>query len=298
MSFDIIVYVKRIVDRAGLDAALADLGAPCVSPNDPRQFNGYVPVELALPGMEGELAGGFEGYFSEAGGAGEGEEDSRPPGTVATYSLALHADDDESAAWTIATAIARAGGGVVVDPQEGKTYGPRSLKSLESRIVRWRKRVESAYARLSAKERAFRQRRPGESPEAHRERLWLRRAAPDELAAFIKERLAAALSQGDDAAIERIVELVPKKPSFIEPSLDPCARAGRIDVGRRIAARFAKADLRRHFIEAAGWVGIGAVPYARFLADLDGIAEDAEILAAARAAASSPEMKEMLASRA
>lgn len=283
MSNELFVYVRRAVDRASLDAALNRIEAPIAAPCEPSSFAGAELVEYNLDGLEGLVAGGFLATTHEAPIAHAPASLGFTP--ACAYSLVLDDDDRDEATFALLLALAEAGEGRVFDPSRGALLGPRELKRMTTAVARWRRAVEKQLARLSPAEREERRRRPGESVEAFRERRWIAQAEPSDLAQHVKRQLAAALEARDETAIEHVLSYTPSRAMFIEPVLDPCARAERGDVARRFASRFSTAILRAHFLSAVAWVGPMAERYAKFLVGSGVVALDASLRAEALAAA-------------
>ncbi len=122
MSFDLTVYLRRAAmpSPSAWQQAIAATGLPVELDTDfdPDTFTGFLPCKLR--GVDA----GFE-YFSGSLTPEEAAEMGAPSGSDFSVSLVVHSDPRELACAAVAAgALARASGGLLVDPQSGESYPP------------------------------------------------------------------------------------------------------------------------------------------------------------------------------
>lgn len=120
MSVDLIVCLRRsaMPSPAAWQQAIAAMGLPVELDTDfdPDTFSGFLPCKL-----RGALSG-FE-YFTGRLSSEEAAEMGAPVGADFSVTLVTHSDLTELACSTVAAgALARASGGLLVDPQSGESF--------------------------------------------------------------------------------------------------------------------------------------------------------------------------------
>src|SRR5205807_9588609 len=125
MSVDLVVYLRRTAMPSPKEwqQAIQMAGFPVELDTDfdPDTFRGFLPCKFRSE------PSGFE-YFPTSLTASEAVELGAPTGTDLSVTLVTHSDLREfAAAVSAASALCRASGGLLVDPQSGEAHSPESV---------------------------------------------------------------------------------------------------------------------------------------------------------------------------
>ena len=290
MSFDLQITVRRGVTLDEVNAVLIGLEAPYAV--------GDLRLDAAGDGAQPDWSKPFEGGYQafpllpelsfQALGEAQVTFDGKEYG-IMTGSRGL----EPEVAMAVALALARCSGDAVIlvdKSGEEITKLAKLEREVRGQLAQQWKAIKRQAAKVPEEIAAYRRPRPEDTTWTHYERVALREQPESAVAPYLRDRAARAIAEGRDAEIDRLLDAASPGLMPLEPLLDACCRAERADLGRRVLARF-RADARQHFLRSVGYVGMWAVPYARFLASLGVIAFDADLLAQAQRSAADPEMR-------
>lgn len=290
MSFDIQVTVQRGVTLDEVNGVLTALEAPFVI--------GDLRLDAASDGAQPDWAKPFEGCCQafpllpelsfQALGEAQVTFDGREYGLM-TGSAGF----EPEVAVAVALALARCSGEAVIfldKTGEEITKLTRLEREVRGQVAKQWKVLKRRAASVPEEIAAYRRPRAEDTAWSHFERVTLREQPESSVVPYLRDRAARAIAEGRDGEIDRLLGVVPPGTVPLEPLLDACSRADRVDLGRRVLAHF-RADARGHFLSAVGYLGFWAVPYARFVASLGEIDFDPELLTQASNRAADPEMR-------
>ena len=273
MSYDLEIYCTREIDVPSVNRVLAEARAELlVEPDENlRAFSGVLPIRLQRG--TGVLDEGPEWFAFEPESDGAFDDIKAP--TAVRLVLARHSvrysvaakggDEGYALAWLLAAASARAGEGVVGDPQEGEYYTGAAAWKQARRLVR---EIKPAKGKSDEERYRNRLRKKGWSDaEIEREiELW----RPGHTQQVMMKEFEGLLGNPATLAAHMSGRL-PLTDDELAFLLDRTWQNSNGESCRVFLATAAPDALARHLMTAARTVGLAARLYLEFLRGAGGL---------------------------